>query len=192
MTALCVTSFVIYPQRTFKSISPLWTTRKLLNERKVVQSLDDIEEAKFEAFNSVRFKSICYGLEYAGTKRWLHLPIGETSLLHMFNANKYVKTRVGKSAWRSLVPNSSMQINCNREGINVKQGESQHILARIGIASNNENDCKSSDSVIGSGFDDRRNYCGPIFKLMSSGNVAGCTTDNGAKALPANSYLLVK
>lgn len=181
-----------YPQNTFRTTSPLWTTRRLHNERKATKSLNDIDEAKFEAFNSMSFKSICFGLEYAGIKRWLHLPVGGQSLLHIFSLNRYIKTSLGKSAWRSLVPDSSLQKNCNREGINVKWDGNQEILARIGITSNNENECKTQDSAIGAGLRHRTNYCGTTLKPMSSGNIAGCLPDNGDKALPGTSYLLIK
>ena len=183
---------VFYPQDNFLSTSPLWTTRRLHNERKVMKSLNDVDDAKFEAFNSMRFKSMCFGLEYAGIKRWLHLPVGGQSLLHIFSLNKYIKTSVGKSAWRSLVPNSSMQKHCNREGINVKFGEGKINLARIGIGSNNENECKSPDSIIGAGFYHSTNLCGTTLKPISSGNIARCLPDNGDKALPGTSYLLIK
>jgi len=177
---------------TFIATSPLWTTRKLHNEESIIQSLKEIEEAKFEAFNSMKFKSICFGLEYNKIKRWLHLHVRGTSLLDIFRRNRYISTNLGKTSWRSLVPDSSMQTHCNREGINVSYGGGQNIVIRIGITGNNENDCRSQDSSIGAGINSRIDYCGTSLKQISSGNVAGCLTDNGDKALPAYSYVLIK
>ena len=162
------------------------------NEKSIIQSLKEIEEAKFEAFNSMKFKSICFGLEYNKIKRWVHLPVSGTSLLSIFRPNRYISTNLGRNSWRSLVPDSSMQKHCNREGINVSYGDGQNIIVRIGITGNNENDCLSQDSSIGAGILHRTDYCGKSLKQISSGNVAGCITDNGDKALPAYSYLLIK
>ena len=44
-----------------------------------------------------------------------------------------------------------MQKNCNRQGFNVRADYSNHARARIGIITNNEDDCISCDSKLGFG-----------------------------------------
>lgn len=46
------------------------------------------------------------------------------------------------------MPNSALQVNCNKEGFNVETAAEK---VRIGIISNQENDCSSCDSRIGVG-----------------------------------------
>ena len=158
----------------------------------VVRSLNDIDEAKFAAFNSMRFKSICFGLEYGGVKRWLHLPVASSSLLNVFRSNRYIRTSLGKNNWRSLIPDSTLQLNCNREGINVKWDGQEGNIVRIGFVGNNENECRSPDSAIGAGFDPGAQGCTRDFGYKYSGNFAGCGGDKGNKVMPATSYILVK
>lgn len=156
------------------------------------RSLSDFDEAKFESFNSMQFKRICFGLESAGKINWLELPIQGPSLLSLFKSGKYIPTRLGKAAWRSLIGDSTMQRNCNREGINVKAGEDAQSILRIGIAGNNENDCYTCDSAVGAGISPHMQYCTSKMGVISSGNMAGCGGDNGNKILPATSYVFIK
>ena len=65
-------------------------------------------------------------------------------------------------------------------------GESFHAKARIGIVSNDQNDCISCDSRIGvgtGGLPDNSSTCG---------NEAKHSTDNGEKHIRAMGYVLVK
>ena len=63
---------------------------------------------------------------------------------------------------------------------------SYHSVARIGIISNNGNDCSTCDSRIGfgtGGLHDDSNTCG---------NEAKYSTDNGDKKIKAMGYILVQ
>ena len=62
----------------------------------------------------------------------------------------------------SLINGTSLQHNCNKEGFNVQCSLSGR-KARIGILGNNENECRSCNSVIGFGI--------KITRKGSSGNI---------------------
>ena len=62
---------------------------------------------------------------------------------------KLPKTSAGRAEWMSLINGAKLQDNCNKEGFNIK---SYIINLRIGIASNNENNCHSCDTAIGFGI----------------------------------------
>ena len=81
---------------------------------------------------------------------------------------------------------ASLQHNCNTEGFNVVGTSNYRSKARIGIISNNENDCSSCDSRIGfgtGGYPDDSNTCGNELKH---------STDNGDKKVKAMGYILVQ
>ena len=146
-------------------------------------------EAKFAAFNALAFKEICVGMEQSGKTRWLRLPVASSSLLNLFKSERYVATRAGRNAWKRMIQGSSLQRHCNREGINVKRNDGQ-LFARIGFIGNQENECNSPDSYIGFGTW-RSSFCSSL-PVISCGNIATCSPDNGDKSLPATGYILIK
>ena len=90
---------------------------------------------------------------------------------------------LGRAAWKTLVTGNSLQLNCNQEGVNIfPNGNAVFVRTRLGIASNQENDCGSPDSRIG--FGGERNLCGAGGD-NAVGNVASCAAENGDR----NSYL---
>ena len=149
------------------------------------------EEAKFNAFSKMSFDSICIGMKYSGTTKWLRIPVKGSSLQDIFKNGQYIQTSISRSTWKGLIAGSSLQVNCNRQGFNVK-GNDGHMYARIGFVGNNEKDCGNPDSFLGIGV---RNYvlC-PTSHLadISCGNFASCGSDNGDKSLPAMGYVLVQ
>eukprot|EP00112_Aurelia_sp_Birch-Aquarium-sp1_P014710 Seg319.10 transcript_id=Seg319.10/GoldUCD/mRNA.D3Y31 product=Peroxidasin protein_id=Seg319.10/GoldUCD/D3Y31 len=172
---------------TFQSTSIHWTRNTVYKESGVMRSLTG--EAKFAAFNSLTFKEICVGMEHSGKTKWLRLSVGSSSLLDLFKSGRYVATRVGRSAWKGLIQGSSLQPHCNREGINVKHNGGT-ILARVGFIGNQENECNSPDSYIGFGTL-RNRFCSGL-PMISCGNIATCSPDNGVKSLPVIGYILIK
>ena len=56
----------------------------------------------------------------------------------------------GKEEWMSLINGAKLQTNCDKEGFNIKSH--YNLRLRIGIENNNEDDCKTCDSVIGFGI----------------------------------------
>ena len=105
------------------------------------------------------------------------------SLYSLIADGKYQATLLGRNTWKTLIGSqASLQRQCNKEGFNAISTRSK---ARIGIISNDKNNCKYCESRIGFGtggeFDD----------LNTCGNEATQSPDNGDKHIKAMGYILV-
>ena len=150
-----------------------------------------VEEAKFPAFSHLSFDSLCVGMKFSGATNWLRIGLKRDSLLDIFQAGNHISTNLGKSAWKSLMANPSLQLNCNREGFNVKNNGGI-MLTRIGFIANQENECISPDSFIGLGSIGTNLPCNAALSAISCGNFASCSPDNGDKSNAAFGYVLVQ
>ena len=168
----------------------IWTNNALLNAGMTAL---DRNEAKFSSWNTVPFTDVLVGLESpilnmgALTLKTQKVTTGaKTSMFALMSPNVYVAptVAVGKPAWKALITGSSLQINCNREGFNVN-GQAR---VRIGIQSNEQNDCGSPDSYLGLGGNGAPCF-GPE---RAVGNVAGCGGDNGDKSISAFGVVFVR
>ena len=109
------------------------------------------------------------------------------SLHSLIADGQYCATSMGREKWKELIGfQGSLQNNCNREGFNVVCSWSEFSKARIGIVSNNQDECSSCDSRIGFGTGGRPD------NLNSCGNEANLETDNGKKQIKAMGYILVQ
>lgn len=115
--------------------------------------------------------------------RWMSLDYKASSLYSVIGDNQYKPTSKGRDAWKKLVSGSSLQPKCNREGFNVLN------MARIGIVSNQDNNCNSPESRIG--FGTAGSSCGQNDK-NSAGNEARCGGDNGNKSIKGFGYVFVQ
>ena len=164
--------------------SAYWTNDEKYNIENGIKSFYR-EEAKFPAFSKISFSDVCIGMEVSSDVRWLRIPgINKASLLSIFNTGQASYTSLGRSLWKSLIASSSLQLNCKRQGFNVKDS-SNSIVTRIGYIANQENDCATCDSFIG---------IGPSRFGMSCGNYASSTysSDNGGRNTPAMCYVLIQ
>ena len=111
------------------------------------------------------------------------------SLYSLIADGNHRSTLLGRDTWKSLIGSkASLQHNCNREGFNAKSDRKQNSKARIGILSNNENECQSCDSRIGfgtGGYPDDSNTCG-------NEALAIYEADNSDKHIKAMGYILVQ
>jgi len=110
------------------------------------------------------------------------------SSLHSLIADgQYRATSLGRNTWKKLIGlQASLQLNCNKEGFNAVGYDEGHFKARIGIISNQQNNCNTCDSRIGfgtGGDDDDFSTCG---------NEATYYPDNGDKHIKAMGYILVQ
>jgi len=109
------------------------------------------------------------------------------SLYSLIADGQYRATSLGRNTWKKLIgPQASLQVNCNKEGFNAVGSPEYNSKARIGIISNEQNDCLSSDSRIGfgtGGLDGDSNTCG---------NEATTLPDNGIKHIKAMGYIIVQ
>ena len=110
----------------------------------------------------------------------------QANSLHSLIADgNYRSTSLGRYTWKKLIgQQASLQRNCNLEGFNSRTVQN-HRRARIGIISNNENHCYSTDSRIGFGTDAYPHY-------NTCGNTASWYPDNGNKNIKAMGYILVQ
>ena len=109
--------------------------------------------------------------------------------LHSIIADgQYRSTSLGRDEWKKLIgSNASLQHNCNKKGFNALSGQNHRFKVRIGIISNEENDCDSGNSLIGFGTGSHpggTKSCGNEARKRSS--------DNGSKSIKAMGYILVQ
>ena len=72
------------------------------------------------------------------------------SLHSLIADGQYRATSLGREKWKELIGSQgSLQYNCNKKGFNVVCSWSGYSKARIGIVSNNEDECDSCNSRIG-------------------------------------------
>ena len=105
------------------------------------------------------------------------------SLRSLIADGEYRSTSLGRHTWKKLIGRqASLQRNCNREGFNSRS----YSKARIGIISNQENNCLTCDSRIGFGTE------GYPYDGNTCGNWARYGGDNGNRNIKAMGYILVQ
>ena len=111
------------------------------------------------------------------------------SLYSLIADEQYRNTSLGRETWKSLIgSNASLQLNCNKEGFNAVSVNLQSSKARIGIISNEQDDCSGCDSRIGfgtGGYPDDNSSCG-------NEALARWSPDKGEKHIKAMGYILVQ
>ena len=109
------------------------------------------------------------------------------SLYSLIADGQYRNTSLGRDKWKELIGSQgSLQYNCNKKGFNVVCSWSGYSKARIGIVSNNEDECDSCNSRIVFGI------AGRPGNSNTSGNEADVSPDNGDKHIKAMGYILVQ
>ena len=118
--------------------------------------------------------------------RFIVINMMASSLCSLIADGENRSTSLGRATWKKLIGSeASLQVYCNTEGFNIICGGSGNSKARIGTATNNQDDCLSCDSRIGfgtGGLYDPYNTCG---------NEATREPDNGDKHIKAMGYILV-
>ena len=137
-------------------------------------------------------RSICLGMKIDQQPvKFIAINKQANSLYSLIADGNHRRTSLARDTWKSLIGSkASLQHNCNREGFNAKSDSEQvnSNKARIGILSNNENECQSCDSRIGfgtGGYPDDSNTCGNEALAMYE-------ADNSDKHIKAMMYILVQ
>ena len=157
--------FFVLKQRTFHYDSKLWSNNESFN-LEAGKTGFDLQETKLPTYWNTPFSKICLGMKVAKRNRFIAINKTASSLYALLVDGKYRSTSLGRDTWKALIGSqASLQINCNREGFNVVShfGDDYWPRARIGIVSNNQNDCYTCDSGIGfgtSGYPDNATTCG--------------------------------
>ncbi|KAK2552788.1 putative skeletal organic matrix protein 5 [Acropora cervicornis] len=172
-------------KNTFRYSSSFWSDKEVYNLAGGKTGFDK-QETKLPSYWETHFSKICLGMRDGSTTKFVVIRQSANSLYALIADGTYRNVSLGRDKWKSLIgPQASLQTNCNKEGFNVV-GPSSGSKARIGIITNNENDCLTCDSRIGygtGGFLDASNTCG---------NEATHSPDNGNKHIKAMGYILVQ
>ena len=163
-------------QNTFAHDSSLWTNTETYAIQDGLEGLAE-KESKLASYWNTPFTKICLGMSNNGERKWMTFDYTANSLYNVIADGQFRATTAGRAAWKSLIADSSLQRNCNKEGLNVFS------RMRIGIFANQENDCASCDSWLGYGTQVPGKVCG---------NVATHDPDNGHKHLATFGYILVQ
>ena len=112
----------------------------------------DEQESKLPTFWNTSFSKICLGMKINQQLKFTVIYKLADSLHSLIADGQYRKTFLGRDGWKKLIgSNASLQHNCNEEGFNAFSDRSDRSKVRIGIISNDQNDCKSCNSLIGFG-----------------------------------------
>ena len=117
-------------------------------------------------------------MDDGGHRSFKSIDVSADSFHALIAGDHYHQTSLGREEWKGLLADGSLQVHCNREGFNAQAG----FKIRIGIISNNEQDCTSCDSYIGFGSNGD----------PSTGNRAYWFPDNGDKTTKTFGYILVQ
>ena len=163
----------------------MWTNKKDHNPS-AGKTLLDHQETKLPTYWSTPFTKICLAMKIGHQVNSIVINKQANSLHSLIADGNYRSTSLGRHTWKKLIgQQASLQRNCNQEGFNA-HGPGHHSKARIGIISNEQNDCSSPDSRIGfgtSGYPED-NTCGNSAALHQP--------DNGSKNIKAMGYILVQ
>ena len=179
--------YLFLSQQTFNYSSTLWSNTETFN-------LDggktgfDLQQTKLPSYWNTSFSKICLGMKSSQQPvKFIVINKQANSLYSLIADGQYRSTSLGRDKWKSLIgSDASLQDNCNKEGFNAACSEGETPKARIGIISNNGNNCGSCNSRIGFGTG------GDPDKTNSCGNEAVDSPDNGDKHIKAMGYILVQ
>ncbi|XP_073249541.1 uncharacterized skeletal organic matrix protein 5-like [Porites lutea] len=172
---------------TFKYDSKLWTNKTDHNPS-AGKTLLDYQETKLPTYWSTPFTKICLAMKIGHQVNSIVINKQANSLYSLIADGKYRSTSLGRHTWKKLIgQQASLQRNCNKEGFNSYPAR-HYSRARIGIISNENNNCGSPDSRIGFGTG------GNPYADNTCGNTAWYwyEPDNGGKNIKAMGYILVQ
>ena len=174
---------ISFLKKTFEFHSALWKDKMTYND-KTGQGMGNFE-TKTAAYWTVPLVQLCIGMKYSNTLKWILIYHKASSFYDIIADGKYRPTNLGRQTWKSLIVGSSLQPNCNREGFNIRTWQ----LLRIGISSNNENDCNTNDSSLGIG---KTSTYQRWARQRSCGNFARVGADNGDRDIATWGYIFVQ
>nr|XP_058966945.1 uncharacterized skeletal organic matrix protein 5-like [Pocillopora verrucosa] len=147
----------------------------------------DRQESKLPTYWNTSFSKICLGMKIHQQLRFIVIHKHADSLHSLIADGQYRATSLGREKWKELIGSQgSLQYNCNKEGFNFVCSWSGYSKARIGIVSNNEDECDSCNSRI------RFGTAGRPGNSNTCGNEADVSPDNGDKHIKAMGYILVQ
>ena len=150
---LIIYSYTIISQNTFRFSSGYWTDKSEYNPSGATTGFDS-QETKLQTYWNTPFSKVCLGMKVNGQLKFAVINSQASSLHSLIADGQYRATSLGRSKWIALTDSKAyLQPNCNEEGFNTQKGSNRR--ARVGILGNNEDDCRTCDSAIGFGVDNR-------------------------------------
>ena len=134
--------FFIDIQNTFHFDSKLWSNKDELNIPGGKTGLDS-QETKLPTYWNTPFSKICLGMKIGHQTKFTVIDVHASSLYSLIADGHYRSTSLSRDrhTWNTLIgSHPSLQRKCIKEGFSASR-------TRIGYAGNNENDCKSYDSI---------------------------------------------
>jgi hypothetical protein len=135
-------------------------------------------------------------MKYGGRLRAFSFRHTASSMYSLIADGNYRQTHLGRSQWKWLIPGSSLQRNCNREGFNLyPHSGGRYMRVRLGLLGNDNNNCGTPDSFIGLGNEGGPypwSECKYSISTITAGNLGFCGADNGNKNAKAMGYILVR
>ena len=179
--------YLFLSQQTFEYNSSLWSNKETFNLDGGKTGFDS-QETKLPSYWNTSFSKICLGMKINDNQpKFIVINQQANSLYSLIADGQYRNTLLGRDTWKSLIGSkASLQYNCNKEGFNAVGDNSGQSKARIGIISNNQDNCATCDSRIGfgtGGEPDNSNSCG---------NEAEWSPDNGDKHIKTMGYIMVQ
>ncbi|XP_067023248.1 uncharacterized protein [Acropora muricata] len=141
-------------QRNFEYSSDRWRNKAAFNPAGGTTGFD-FTETKLPTYWKTSFSEICLGMRKLGQQdiRFVVIPQKADSLHSLTEDGNYRPTSLGRNKWIGLMSGFGwLQPNCRKEGFN-PSCTSHHLRVRIGILGNNEDDCRTCDSLLGFGLD---------------------------------------
>ena len=177
----------ILSQQTFHFDASLWSNKETFNLDGGKTGFDS-QEAKLPSYWNTSFSKICLGMKINDNQpKFIVINQQANSLYSLIADGQYRNTLLGRDTWKSLIGSkASLQYNCNKEGFNAVGDNSGQSKARIGIISNQQNDCASCDSRIGFGTGGKHD------NTNSCGNEATRNSDNGDKHIKTMGYIMLQ
>ena len=170
----------------------LWTNKQSFNIDGGKTGFD-AEETKLPSYWNTSFSKICLGINITGNINFAVIDRQPDSLHSLIADGQYRNTSLGRDAWKALIGSpGSLQTYCNKEGFNVvgklRSKKVDPTRARIGIISNDFDNCITCDSRIGFGTGGRpgdNNVCG-------NAALRNWKPDNGGNNIKGIGYILVQ
>ena len=152
------------------------------------------KQTKLASYWNTPFDKICLGIKVNNVTKWIVIDHKASSLFNVIADRVFRNTTVEKDKWLSLMNGSLLQEYCNTEGFNVFNTfifnyQQVKVKVRIGIITNNEDDCDTCDSCIG--FGALLRGCDGGIRKTTCGNIAVCGFLHN-KNTPAFGYILVQ
>ncbi|XP_066026053.1 uncharacterized protein [Pocillopora verrucosa] len=171
--------------KTFHYNNDYWSDYREFNPTGGQTGFDE-QETKLPTYWNTSFSQICLGMKIDQQLRFIVIKKQADSLFSLIADGKYRNTSLGRDTWKSLIGSDApLQRNCNKEGFNANCGGKISSKARIGIVSNNKNNCSTCTSRVGFGTG------GWPFYSISCGSTSSSSRGNGKLSITATGYILV-